>query len=57
LRNDALAALRELLARAAELFPETEDETNPANIAIMAGLPLYWDLPLPDETERQKEGT
>jgi DNA-binding transcriptional ArsR family regulator len=46
-----LAALRELLAREVELFPETEDETNPPNIVIMAGLPLFWDLPLPGETD------
>jgi DNA-binding transcriptional ArsR family regulator len=52
-----LAALRELLAREAVLFPETEDETNPTNIVIMAGLPLFWDFTLLGETDSQTEGT
>lgn len=51
-----LAALREVLAREAELFPDTEDETNPSNIVIMAGLPLFWDFTLLGETEGQREG-
>jgi DNA-binding transcriptional ArsR family regulator len=52
-----LAALRELLAREAVLFPETEDETNPTNIVIMAGLPLFWDFTLLGETDSQTEET
>lgn len=51
-----LAALRELLAREAVLFPETEGETNPTNIVIMAGLPLFWDFTLPGETDSPTEG-